>query len=67
MILESRPDPRTLEIKVEADGKVLNSGTYRVSETGETLSVTNEGMGLNGPFKVEALFERVTSDPYVPR
>ena len=67
MVVESQPDPRTLEVTVEADGKVLNSGRYRVSEDGKTLRVTNEGMGLQGPFKVDAVFERVVPDPYVPQ
>jgi hypothetical protein len=28
--------------------------------------VTTEGMGLKGPFKVVAVFERVVPDPYTP-
>ncbi len=30
------------------------------------MTVTNEGMGLKGPFKIVALFERVVPDPYLP-
>jgi hypothetical protein len=63
----SRPDPRTLEAGAEADGKVLGRGTYRVSDDGKTLTVTTEGMGLKGPFKVLAVFERVVPDPYTPQ
>jgi hypothetical protein len=60
-----RPDPYTLEAGAEVDGKVLGKGTYRVSDDGKTLTVTTEGMGLKGPFKVQAVFERVVPDPYV--
>jgi hypothetical protein len=60
----NRPDPRTLEAGVEVDGKVLGGGTYRVSDDGKTLTVTAEGMGLKGPFKTVAVFERVVPDPY---
>jgi hypothetical protein len=38
-----------------------------VSEDGKTLTVTNEGVGLKGPFKVVAVFDRMVLDPYVPR
>ena len=38
----SRPDPQTLEIGAEADGKVLGAGTYKVSPDGTTLTVTNK-------------------------
>ena len=60
----SRPDPRTIEAGAEADGKVLGKGTYKVSNDGKTLTVTTEGIGLKGPFKVAAVFERVDPDPY---
>ena len=63
----SRPDPLTLEAGAEQDGKVLGKGTYRVSADGRTLTVTTEGMGLKGPFKTMAVFERVEPDPYLPR
>jgi hypothetical protein len=63
----SRPDPRTLEAGAEVDGKVLGKGTYRVSDDGKTLTVTTEGTGLKGPFKVLAVFERVVPDPYEPQ
>ena len=63
----SRPDPQTIEAGAEVDGKVLGKGTYRVSDDGKTLTVTTEGMGLKGPFKVLAVFERVVPDPYVPQ
>jgi hypothetical protein len=58
-------DPYTLEAGAEVDGKVLGKGTYRVSDDGKTLTVTTEGMGFKGPFKVQAVFERVVPDPYV--
>jgi hypothetical protein len=61
----TRPDPRTIEAGAEVDGKVLGKGTYNVSDDGKTLTVTTEGMGLKGPFKVMAVFERVVPDPYV--
>ena len=63
----SRPDALTLEAGAEQDGKVLGKGTYRLSADGRTLTVTTEGMGLKGPFKTMAVFERVEPDPYLPR
>jgi len=60
-------DPRTLEAGAEVDGKVLGKGIYQVSDDGKTLTVTTEGMGLNGPFKIVAVFEKVVPDPYVPQ
>lgn len=63
----SQPDPHTIEAGAEADGQVLGKGTYRVSDDGRTLHVTTEGMGLKGPFKVVAVFERVVPDPYKPQ
>jgi len=63
----SRPDPWTIEAGAEVDGKELGRGTYRVSDDGTTLTVTTEGMGLKGPFKTVAVFERVVPDPYVPQ
>ena len=63
----SRPDPHTIEAGAEVDGQVLGRGTYRVSDDGKTLTVTAEGMGLKGPFKTVAVFERVVPDPYVPQ
>jgi hypothetical protein len=45
---------------------VIGRGTYRVSNDGQTLTVMTEGMGLKGPFKTVAVFERVTPDPYEP-
>lgn len=62
-----RPDARTIEAGAEADGKVLGRGTYTVSEDGQTLTVMTEGMGLKGPFKTVAVFERVVPDPYLPQ
>jgi hypothetical protein len=62
----TRPDPRTIEAGAEVDGKVLGRGTYQVSDDGKTLTVTAEGMGLKGPFKTVAVFERVVPDPYTP-
>ena len=32
-----------------------------------TLTVMTEGVGLKGPFKVLAVFERVVPDPYLPQ
>jgi len=63
----SQPDSRTLEAGAEVDGKVLGKGIYKVSEDGRTLTVTAEGMGVKGPFKTIAVFERVVPDPYVPQ
>ena len=65
MAFGSRPDPQTIEAGAEVDGKVLGKGTYQVSDDGKTLTVTTEGMGLKGPFKVVAVFERVVPNPYV--
>ena len=67
MSIGSRPDRWTIEGRVEVDGKMLGGGTYRVSEDGKTLTVTNEGTGQKGPFKVVATFDRVVPDPYAPR
>jgi hypothetical protein len=67
MSFGSRPDPQTLEIGAEVDGRVLGAGRYKVSADGTTLTVTNKGMGLNGPFEVAMTFERVVPDPYEPR
>ena len=63
----SRPDLHTIEGGAEVDGQVLGKGTYMVSDDGQTLTVTTEGMGLKGPFKTIAVFERVVPDPYVPQ
>ena len=63
----NQPDPRTIEAGAEADGQVLGKGTYKVSDDGKSLIVTTEGMGLKGPFKTEAVFERVVPDPYTPQ
>jgi hypothetical protein len=60
------PDPLTIEAGAEVDGQVLGRGTYRLSEDGQTLTITTEGVGLKGPFKTVAVFERVTPDPYLP-
>jgi len=62
----NRPDRHTLEGGVEVDGKILGGGTYQVSADGKTLTVTTEGMGIKGPFKTTAVFERVMPDPYSP-
>ena len=62
----TRPDPLTIEAGAEVDGQVLGRGTYRVSDDGQPLTVMTEGMGLKGPFKTVAVFERVTPDPYEP-
>ena len=63
----SRPDPRTIEAHVEVEGKSIGGGRYQVSEDGQTLTVTSEGMGTKGPFKAVAVFDRVVPDPYLPR
>jgi hypothetical protein len=63
----SRPDPQTLQLGTEADGKILGAGTFKVSADGKTLTATNEGSGPRGPFKVVIVFERVVPDPYVPQ
>ena len=63
----NQPDPNTIEAGAEADGKMLGKGTYKVSDDGKTLTVTTEGMGLKGPFKTMAVFERVVPDPFVPQ
>jgi hypothetical protein len=63
----TRPDPQTIEGGAEVDGKVLGRGTYRVSDDGKTLTATTEGLGVKGPFKTVAVFERVVPDPYVPQ
>ena len=52
---------------MELDGKVLGGGRYEVSTDGTTLTVTTEGMGVKGPFKTRAVFERVSPDPYLPQ
>ena len=66
MTFGSCPDRQTLEAGAEADGKVLGKGTYHVSDDGQTMTVTTEGIGLKGPFKTVAVFERVVPDPYTP-
>src|SRR5688572_6520390 len=63
----NRPDLHTIEAGAEVDGQILGKGTYKVSHDGKTLSVTTEGMGLKGPFKTVAVFDRVVPDPYVPQ
>ena len=65
MAFGNQPDARTLESRVEAEGKTLGGGVYQVSEDGKTLTVGIEGMGLKGPFKTRAVFERVVPDPYL--
>jgi hypothetical protein len=59
MAYGNRPDAHTFEGWVEADGKVLGGGTYKISEDGKTLTVTTQGMGVKGPFKIVAVFDRV--------
>jgi hypothetical protein len=67
MAFGNRPDPQTLTLGAEADGKVLGAGTYKVSPDGATLTVTTEGIGMNGPFKMTMVFERVVPDPLAPQ
>jgi hypothetical protein len=66
MAVGNRPDRHTIQSHVEVEGTSLGDGTFRVSEDGKTLTVTNEGMGLKGPFKLVAVFDRVVPDPYTP-
>ncbi len=66
MTFGSRPDPQTLELGSEVDGQVLGAGRYQVSADGKTLTVTNKGRGLKGPFEVVMVLERVVPDPYQP-
>ena len=63
MTFGSRPDPQTLELGAEVDGQVLSAGRYKVSPDGKTLTVTNKGTGLKGPFEVVMVLERVVPDP----
>jgi hypothetical protein len=67
MAVGTRPDSHTIDARVEVDGKLIGAGTYHVSVDGRTLTVTNEGLGAKGPYKVSAVFDRVVPDPYVPR
>jgi hypothetical protein len=55
----SRSDSQTLEVGADVDGQVLSAGTYKVSADGKTLTVTNEGVGSSGPYKVVMVLERV--------
>jgi len=57
----------TLEVGAEVDGRVLSAATYKVSADGKTLTATNEGVGLKGPYKNVWVFERVVPDPYLPQ
>jgi hypothetical protein len=59
----SRSDSQTLEIGAEVDGRVLSAGTYKVSADGKTLTVTNEGVGPKGPYKVVMVLERAIPNP----
>lgn len=63
----NRTDPLTIEAGAEVDGQMLGRGTYTVSDDGKSLTVTTEGMGLKGPFKTVAVFDRVVPDPYTPQ
>lgn len=54
-----RHDPFTIEGGCEVDGQVLGKGIYKVSTDGKQLTVTTEGLGAKGPFKVTAVFARV--------
>ena len=67
MSFGSQPDTYTIEAGAEAHGQVLGKGTYKVSPDGRSLTVTTEGMGVKGPFKVVARFDRVLPDPYLPQ
>ena len=61
MTFGSQPDPQTLELGSEADGQVLGAGRYQVSADGKTLTVTNKGIGVKGPFEVVMVLERVVA------
>jgi hypothetical protein len=63
MTFGSRPDPQTLELGTEVDGQVLGAGRYKVSPDRKTLTVTNKGTGLKGPFEVVMVLERVVPAP----
>ena len=41
------------------DGGLFTAGRYEVSPDGKTLTVTNKGIGLKGPFEVVMVLERV--------
>ena len=66
MAFGTRPDPYTLEGRVEVDGKMLGGGSYHVSEDGKTLTVSMEGQGMKGSFKTVQVFEKVP-EPYMPK
>jgi hypothetical protein len=55
----SSPDPSTLVTEGRMNGKVVGHSTSTVSADGQTLSATASGMGVNGPFKTRAVFDRV--------
>ena len=41
---------------------MLGAGRYEVSADGKTLTVTNKGSGLQGPFQVVMVLERVVPE-----
>jgi hypothetical protein len=56
--MATRPEPNTLVAEGRMNGKIVGQGTYTVSADGQTLSATASGMGVNGPFKTRAVFDR---------
>jgi len=56
--VSTRPDPNTLVAEGRMNGKVVGQATYTVSADGSTLTATASGLGVNGPFKTRAVFNR---------
>ena len=54
------------DVIVSMDGDSLKARLLRAAGRA-TLTVQTEGMGLKGPFKTVAVFERVVPDPYLPQ
>lgn len=54
----TRPDANTLVGEAKRNGEVVGHGVYEVSADGKTLTATATGMGVNGPFKTRAVFDR---------
>ena len=63
----NRPHSHCIDAGVEVAGQSLGGGTYEVSPDGRTLTVITQGMGLKGPFKTTAVFDRVVPGRYLPR
>ena len=56
--MSSRLAPNVLVAEGKMNGKVVGKATYEVSADGRRLSATASGMGVNGPFKTRAVFDR---------